>query len=166
MEQFKKTLEERPFEFIKLTTIRAVKYFSPIRPLGFWFYQHGWKQFVFISCSALASFLLFLFGFAGIISSFFKEKRNHLLFYFLSFVFLTFASIVPIIVETRYRLPIYPFMAVFAGFFISRFISFKIEYFNYLIYSFIFLMALLFVDLSLEYKKILEKIDVIFKYGK
>jgi len=166
LRQFKGFVEKHPVEYVKLTAIRAIKYFSPVRPLGFWFYQSGWKQFVFISCSAMASFFLFLFGFAGVFLTFARERQNHILLYIFSFVFLTFLSVIPALVETRYRLPVYPFMAVFAGFFFNNLFFLKNKCIKYLAYSFIFLVAISSVDLLWEYEKVLEKINVIFKNGK
>jgi len=39
--QFKNFVLSYPAEFLKLTFLRINKYFSVIRPMGFWFYQHG-----------------------------------------------------------------------------------------------------------------------------
>ncbi|MBU1159557.1 glycosyltransferase family 39 protein [Patescibacteria group bacterium] len=163
--QFKNFVIEHPLAYVKLTATRIIKYFSFIRPMGFWFYQHGWSQFIFIISSAFASVLLFTFGFAGIFAALKKEKNNAKLIYLIIFAFLTCLSVVFFLIETRYRLPIYPFMAVFAGFFIARLIAFKKEYLKYLIISSSALFLLSLINFLIEYDKIIEKLNIIF-YGK
>lgn len=114
MRQFAKFLHNYPGEFIKLTLLRINKYFSVIRPMGFWFYQTGWGQFLFILSSALASVFLFIFG----ISGFFKalKSKNEALHYLLAFTVFTPLIIFVTVVETRYRFQIYPLLAILAGY--------------------------------------------------
>ena len=52
MKQFKNFLITHPGEFVKLTFLRVNKYFSIIRPMGFWFYQTGWGQFLLLLAGA------------------------------------------------------------------------------------------------------------------
>lgn len=163
-EQFKNFILKHPFVYVELTATRLIKYFSFIRPMGFWFYQHGLSQFIFILSSAVASVLLFTFGFAGIFTAIQGERKNHLLIYLIIFALLTCLSVVFFLIETRYRMPIYSFLAIFAGFFIARFIAFKKEYLKYLIISFSLLFTLSIFNLFLEYGKIIDKFGKIF-YG-
>ncbi|KKS26433.1 MAG: hypothetical protein UU87_C0002G0112 [Parcubacteria group bacterium GW2011_GWA2_42_11] len=116
MNQFKSFLREHPLEFIKLTLLRANKYFSILRPMGFWFYQQGWGQFLFLLFSGLASILLFVAGFGGMIKSIKIKKET--IYYLAAFAIATPLIIFITVVETRYRFQIYPFLAIFAGFFI------------------------------------------------
>lgn len=162
MAQFKNFIKEHPFTYVKLTLERIVKYFSFIRPMGFWFYQHGLSQFIFIMSSVFASVIIFTFGFVGIFTAFKKEKQNRPLIYLIVFAFLTFASVIPVVIETRYRLPIYPLMAIFAGFFIVRMIAFRSDYLRYLVSSFLILSFITSINIILEYGKILEKMKQIF----
>lgn len=164
LEQFKDFLYKHPFLYVKFTVIRIIKYFSVIRPSGFWFYQTGLSQFVFITSSALWSMIVFIFGFGGIFSSVKDLKNNNKLIYFLLFAVLTCFSVVPILIETRYRFPIYPFMAIFAGAFVDGFLINKKEYFKYFNASVILIVLLAAIDFSLEYNKIFDKINKIF-YG-
>ncbi|MCF7835747.1 MAG: hypothetical protein K9M15_01360 [Candidatus Marinimicrobia bacterium] len=165
--QFKSFIKAHPFEYVRLTLTRLVKYFSFIRPLGFWFYQHGWSQMVFVASSAMASIVLFIFGFAGIFSVISpagrgkKEKREELL-YLIAFTFLTCLSIIPFLIETRYRLPVYPFMAIFAGIFVYRFIISRKEYLKYLLISAGVLFLNSALNILMEYNKIIDKINQIF----
>ncbi|MFH1523302.1 MAG: glycosyltransferase family 39 protein [Patescibacteria group bacterium] len=113
--QFTSFIINYPLEFTKLTFLRINKYFSIIRPIGFWFYQSGWGQFTVLISSTFASIILFVFSLAGIIK-FFKSK-NEKLKYLSAFTIITPLIIFISVVETRYRFQIYPLLAIFAGLF-------------------------------------------------
>lgn len=162
MAQFKNFVRQHPFTYLKLTFERIIKYFSFIRPMGFWFYQRGLGQFIFIMTSALASVILFTFGFAGIFAALKKERQNAPLIYLIVFAFLICIAVVPVVIETRYRLPIYSLMAIFAGFFIGRMLVFKREYLRYLIAAFLILSFFSIINAILEYDKIIEKFGQFF----
>ena len=68
--------------------------------------------------SGLYSVLIFVFGFAGIFFAFkyLSAEEKYSLKILLAMALLTPVSIMFIVVETRYRFPIYPFLAVFGGF--------------------------------------------------
>lgn len=114
VEKFKLFLKEHPGEFLKLTALRINKYFSIIRPIGFWFYQQGWSQFLFIISSAFASVFLFVLGLGGFIMAF--KSKNEALYYLLAFTVFTPLIIFITVVETRYRFQIYPLLAILAGY--------------------------------------------------
>jgi len=116
MKEFKYFLINHPGEFVKLTLLRINKYFSVIRPMGFWFYQTGFGQFLFLFSSALASVILFIFGWGGFIRA--VKLKEELPLYFAAFTAVTPLIIFVTVVETRYRFQIYPLLAVFAGYFI------------------------------------------------
>ena len=106
-----------PLEYAKLTLLRASIYFSFARPTGFWFHLSGLSKAATLGTSALYAAILFIFGFWGIMA-YLKERRiygNNAL-WFLSMLIMMPIAIIPIIVETRYRMPVYPFFALFAGF--------------------------------------------------
>jgi len=116
MNNFFTFIRQHPLEYVKLTALRVNKYFSLARPMGFWFYQSGLGQLIFLICSSLASVFLFIFGLAGLAKAF---KLNHRqLNYLLAFTILTPLIIFATVVETRYRFQIYPLLAIFAGYFI------------------------------------------------
>jgi len=109
-----------PFIFIKLCLWRAVRFFSLIRPMGFWFYQSGLKQMLFVASSLLAIAALFISGFSGMLLSL-KEKKS--VFYYLIFFALTTPFIlIMTVVQSRYRFQIYPFLAIFGGYLIYKYI--------------------------------------------
>jgi 4-amino-4-deoxy-L-arabinose transferase-like glycosyltransferase len=153
MRQFKAFLLNYPTEFIKLTFLRVNKYFSVIRPMGFWFYQTGISQLLFILSSAAASILLFVLGLAGFIKA--LKIKNSAVYYLMTFLILTPLIIFITVVETRYRFQIYPLLALLAGFFIMKSGSIK----KWLLNDKIFLAALTIImangllDLFLSFEK-------------
>ncbi len=114
MPGFMSFVRAEPLEFIKLTILRANRYFSIIRPMGFWFYDTGWSQAAFVASSALASVLLFVFGLYGLMRAW--REREPALSYLVALIILTPLILFVTVVETRYRFQIYPLLAVLAGF--------------------------------------------------
>ncbi|MBI5728708.1 MAG: glycosyltransferase family 39 protein [Candidatus Magasanikbacteria bacterium] len=109
-----------PLVFLKLCALRFIRFFSLIRPMGFWFYQSGLGQVVFVASSALSQAVLFITGFSGSLLAL-REKK---IFYTL-LVILAFTSplvLLPTVVESRYRFQIYPFLAIFGGYYLLAFL--------------------------------------------
>lgn len=114
-----------PLEYAKLTLLRASIYFSFARPTGFWFHLSGLSKAITLTTSALYAFILFTLGFFGIgvlLKECFESGNTALRQYsgkalwLLGILLMMPIAIIPIIVETRYRMSIYPFFALFAGF--------------------------------------------------
>ena len=111
-------IKQHPFHFVKLTFYRVSMYFAFSRPTGWWPYLNGLDKFFVLGTSAIYSFILFVLGGAGMwraIRDLAGEEKNKL-YLFLAALFSMPFSIIFIIVETRYRYPVYPFLAVFAGY--------------------------------------------------
>lgn len=162
MKQFKTFLVSHPFEFVKLTLLRINKYFSVIRPMGFWFYQTGLGQLLFILSSAAASVILFVFGLAGILRvAILKDRR---LYYLLVFAVLTPPIVFITVVETRYRFQIYPLLAIFAGYYIADWPPnrplWRPEKIFWLAFTLVCANGV--VDLLLSLARIKEKLGLIF----
>lgn len=160
--QFKSFIIKHPVEFAGLTLRRVNKYVSVVRPMGFWFYQTGLSQFIFLCLSAASSFILFVFGLAGMIKS--VRLKNSNLYYLLAFTVMTPLIIWITVVETRYRFQIYPLLAIFAGFFIvslrtekSQIWSNKILWLSMLL---IFLNGM--IDLFLSFDRLKERLGWFF----
>lgn len=119
-----KFIFQNPLEFIKLTFYRISIYFSFARPTGFWFHLQGWNKALTLITSAVYSVLLFTLGFWGIwqIRNL-SGKEKSLAKYFLAMLVMMPLAVVGIIVETRYRMLVYPFFAVFAGYGLSEFFN-------------------------------------------
>lgn len=112
-----KFMIHNPLEFLKLTFYRTSIYFSFSRPTGFWFHLSGWSEAITLVSSSVYSVLLFVFGFFGIWQIRKMENNDkELAYFFFAMLVMMPLAIIGIIVETRYRMLVYPFFAVFAGF--------------------------------------------------
>lgn len=120
--RFRAFVSEHPIQYVSLSAGRFVKYFSVIRPLGFWFYQDGLPKALQVMSSAIASIFLFVFGFAGAWMAW-KTEKNEKLRYLTAFAFLTAFPVIMIIISTRYRIPIYPLFAIIGAFAVTRLVS-------------------------------------------
>lgn len=103
-----------PLQFAKLTLLRTSMYFSFSRPTGWWFHLTKVEQVTTALVSGLYSVILFTLGLSGIILSR-KIKSKHIALV-RALLFSMPLAIIFIIVETRYRYPVYPFLAIFAGY--------------------------------------------------
>lgn len=112
---FSAFVQEQPEQFVRLTALRTVRLASLIRPMGFWFYQSGTSQAAFVLSSLVAIATLFIAGFSGLLV-YTKEHRKEFI-YFGTLLFLSIAPLVVTVVESRYRFPMYPFLALFAGYY-------------------------------------------------
>ena len=112
-------IRENPLEFINLSFWRASIYFSFARPFAFWPHLEGLWRIATVLASSLYSVLIFGLGIAGAVLALSRSaapegrSRPLALLGMLSTAPLT---VLALIVETRYRFPAYPFLAVFAGF--------------------------------------------------
>ena len=135
---------EHPEQYVAFTAGRFVKYFSVIRPLGFWFYQSGLPQTLQVASSAVASIFLFVFGFAGLWMSW--REKNEKIRYISAFVFMTAFPVIMIIISTRYRIPIYPLMGILGSYAVVKFGSDMKRYAPVLIGSTVFVFVLALID--------------------
>ncbi len=103
-------LTHYPLIFIKLCFLRFIRYFSLIRPMGFWFYQHGVKQAVFVACSGVWIALTFIGGYTGLAASVSKRREGWLVVVLLALS--CPLLLLPTVVESRYRFQIYPFLVI------------------------------------------------------
>lgn len=107
-------LFNHPIEFIKLCFVRTIRYFSLIRPMGFWFYQTGIKQAIFVASSAVVGVWFFISGYAGLTQSI-RERRG-IYWYLVAMALCAPLPLLLTVVQSRYRFQIYPFLAIFAGY--------------------------------------------------
>lgn len=108
-----------PLDFARKTIWRVSIYFSSARPFAFWPHLEGIGRLITaIASSAYAGFI-FSFGLAGVVLAFSQKllfSREKLLL-LASVFFLVPVPLIFLIVETRYRFPSYPFLAIFASWF-------------------------------------------------
>ena len=156
MKHFKEFVFNYPSEFLKLTALRVNKYFSVIRPMGFWFYQHGLGQALFILSSALASVFLFVFGLAGAIKAW--RAKEEKLMYLLAFLVFTPLIIFATVVETRYRFQVYPLLTICASYFAVEMLNVHGWWRQKLfIVSVIIIFSNGFIDILLSWEKIRDR---------
>lgn len=156
IKQFKNFVLDYPGEFAKLTLIRANKYFSILRPMGFWFYDSGWRQILFVLCSAAANLFALIFGLAGMTRAF--KLKNKYLNYLLAFAIVSPLFMFITVVETRYRFQIYPFLAIFAAYFIYSFGENKGAWFKALMVSLVIITANGLIDGLINFNEFRQKI--------
>lgn len=108
---------EYPGAFIKLCLTRFIRFFSLIRPMGFWFYQYGLSQAIFVASSTGWIVLAFVTGFAGMVAALTREKKE-ILRYLAAFAITAPLPLLLTVVQSRYRFQVYPFLAIFAAYFI------------------------------------------------
>lgn len=161
IKQFQIFVMEHPVDFLRLTLSRISHYFSIARPMGFWFYDSGLSQFLFILSSVIASVFLFIFTIFGIIKNW--SNQNNLQKYWLWFAVTTPLILFITVVETRYRFQIYPLLAVFAAYGAVEFWQNKSLWKSR---AFIFSVSIIFlnaiVDLALSMDKLKEKLGLFF----
>lgn len=157
---FKSFLIEHPGRFVELSLIRTVRYFSLIRPMGFWFYQTGWPQLIFVTLSGFSIAGLFTFGLAGLIRM--QQAKNPLFNYFIALVVTAPLLLLPTVVQSRYRFQIYPFFAIAAGYFLSSWLKNKSWYKDraWLI-SVLFFGAITLIDILLSAEVVIDRLKTL-----
>lgn len=127
--------------------------------MGFWFYQSGIRQLIFVLSSAAASVFLFVFGLAGVLKAIIGKEKN--LYYLLALSVFTPLIIFVTVVETRYRFQIYPLLAILSGFFIAELFGTTVRWWRnkvlWLAAGTVFLNGI--VDLILNVNKIVDKFN-------
>lgn len=159
-EEFLLFLRQHPIIFIKLCALRLVRYFSLIRPMGFWFYQTGWSQLLFIAASGTSIAALFISGIAGLIQV--LKKRNEVVQYCVALMVTAPLLLLPTVVQSRYRFQIYPFLALFAGYFWVEWQKNTSMAKKSLVWSVIVLSLISLVDLSLFLPTVLARLKNVF----
>jgi len=160
--EFRGFLFMHPFIFIKLCFLRFVRYFSLIRPMGFWFYQYGVGQMIMVVSSLVWIAFLFVTGFSGMVRALYKKKE---IFYYLIILALTSPlALIPTVVQSRYRFQIYPFLCIFAGYFIVFVLQNKKDWHKKNIFYMpaLFLIFISIIDILFNLEKIIERLKGFF----
>lgn len=156
-------IRENPWEFAKITLNRISVYFSSARPTGFWPNFSALDRIIAIIFSGIYSFLIFVLGATGILFSlknrnrglFFKEKLLYILF----ISALMPLSVIFIVVESRYRYPLYPFLAIFSGFSLYWLIKIRKEVLKFFLYSLAFIGGNGAFDVIRNWARIIARIN-------
>src|SRR3989344_5062372 len=112
-----KFILEEPLKFFELLLRKTSIYFSLTRPAAFWFHLKGFGIFLTALLSSGFAFVIFSFGISGALKAL-KEKK-FLLNLLISFAVTAPFIVIPLVVETRYRYQIYPFLIIFSGYFLA-----------------------------------------------
>ncbi len=158
-DSFKTFLVDHPDRFVELTAIRFVRYMSLIRPMGFWFYQSGIPQLVFIGFSTFGIAVLFSLGFIGM--TLLAKEKKQLYWYMIAFALTSPLVLLPTVVQSRYRFQIYPFLAIFGAYTVWYLVEHKGAWKKPLVWAPV-LVLLLFslVDIFMNGALILERISL------
>ena len=110
-------LREDPLKFIELQWRKTAIYFSLVRPTGFWIHliSRPVDRLATLISSGVWTTLLLVGGIAGAWIVW-KERKDSLTRLFLGVAFLQPMAVIPIIVETRYRYSLFPFLAILAAY--------------------------------------------------
>ena len=150
-----------PWAFIKRTIYRISVYFSFSRPMAFWFHLHGFSKLATIITSSIHAMILFIAGVWGIVGlrGLPNEDKKRAKF-LLGILVMMPLSIIGIVVETRYRLPVYPFLAVFGGWGLILLFSRKLKLLPILMVTSLLLINTL-VDISTNIGRVIERLHSI-----
>jgi hypothetical protein len=165
VEKFKEFISAHPIEFVKITLKRLSIYFSFFRPTGFWSYLSKVPKIITISLSLVYGGLIFSLGFSGVWLSLKnsiagdKTRARWLIFMILSLPL----AVAAIVVETRYRYPLYPFLAVFSGFAVYKFITDKKIFLKIFMTAFSIILFNAFIDFLMNSDRVFETLNKLLK---
>ena len=114
--EVKKFALESPIHFLKLQLIKTSKYFSLIRPTGWWPHLGRIEKSLTLLFSGIFGAIGFIFGISGIWHALKNKDFFHRLLIYLAIC--GPIAVIPIVVGTRYRFQLYPFLAIFAAYFL------------------------------------------------
>lgn len=156
--EVKKFALEHPLHFLKLQLIKTSKYFSLIRPSGWWSHLGKTGKRLTLLFSGLFGAIAFIFGISGIWHSF-KEKN----FYYKLLFYLAICgpiAVIPIVVGTRYRFQLYPFLAIFAAYFlVMLFVQKKKNLYKIPLFIFVIFLLNSLADLIASFDVFLEHLN-------
>ena len=126
-------IKEEPLNWTKLQLVKTSKYFSLIRPYGFWFYLSKFQQLLIVIPSAAFLFITLIGGIAGLALALrqardvaLRNYKNRLHSFFIIMAASAPLSIIPIIVEPRFRFQLYPFLIIYAAYLLIKLKEWKI----------------------------------------
>lgn len=159
---FRSFLLAYPFDFIRLCVLRFIRFFSLIRPMGFWFYQSGIGQMVVVTSSLIWIAGVFLAGFSGITHAL-KHSLTRILTYLAILVLTAPLVLLPTVVQSRYRFQIYPFLVLFAGYLIVKWQENKQVWKDKSVWiPAVILVLISLADIGISLGTVLERIHLFF----
>jgi 4-amino-4-deoxy-L-arabinose transferase-like glycosyltransferase len=124
-EKYFEFLTEQPFSFLELQWRKSSMYGSLMRPGGYWIhlYARPWHLRATLGASAIGTALLFIGGIAGGLLAWILRRKEFSMRLFLAFAIVQPLVVIPIIVETRYRYALFPFLAILTAYFSVSYIK-------------------------------------------
>jgi 4-amino-4-deoxy-L-arabinose transferase-like glycosyltransferase len=166
MRKYFEFLREEPVQFVMLQIRKTSMYFSVLRPSGFWFYvsERPVDRLLTLLLSSVATGFLFIMGGAGMYVYARRREKYH--WFLISVALLQPLTVIPTYVETRYRAPFFPFLALFAAYLIYLLWQQHKEHapllFRALFFSSILIMLLTLGDSLYSYDIIVERLQILF----
>ena len=154
LSEYKNYLLNNPGHFIKLQLIKTIKYFSLVRVSAFWFHLHGVFKLITALWSGIFASFIFIFGSFGVYQLIKEKKQTLLILFIVSFPL----SVIPFLVENRYRWPIYPFLAMTAAYGFYKIINKEIKWRPIIIFTLIFIFITL-VDIIISYNDVISHLN-------
>lgn len=114
---YRKGLEfmlKHPIRTLLLELRKVSLFFSLIRTDSWWPHMKGIDRIFSFALSLLFNLLILGFGIVGIVFSY--ADINKYISWMRRFIYISILSLIPFVVETRYRLTVYPFMIIFASY--------------------------------------------------
>lgn len=105
---------KHPMKALLLELKKISLFFSLIRTDGWWLHMQGIDRIFSLILSVLFNLLIFGLGIPGIVFSY--ASANKYISWMRRFIYISILSLIPFVVEARYRLTIYPFMIIFASY--------------------------------------------------
>lgn len=154
---FRSFIIEHPDSFAKLTAMRLIRYASLIRPMGFWFYDQGWSQIIFVALSGVSIALLFIFGLTGLLLG--LIERDDKKWYLIALALTAPLPLLATVVESRYRFQIYPFLALFGACAFSQLMEKKVLTRKVFLISVVVLVGLSLIDVGMSWDVVIEHLN-------
>lgn len=164
----KEFISSHPMSFIKLLFKKVSIYFSFIRPTGWWPFPgpRGYAldpvRTISLILSGIYSVIIFTLGISGLWQLFKKRsglEKNKVWLLIIATLAMPL-SVILFVVESRYRFPIYPLLAIFAGYFTYVLKQEKQWWKNKILWTVFAILTLnSLYDIATNLSRILERIN-------
>lgn len=119
-EAYWRFIRTEPLSFIKLQGVKSLKFVSVLRPSAFWPHLSGSARLIMAVAASIWTALAMTAGLAGVIAALLRwNTLSPSVRLLATCTVLIPLGVIPFVIETRYRFPVYPFLALCAGFFFA-----------------------------------------------
>ena len=141
---------KHPLRTLVLELTKVSLFFNLFRADVWWPHIQGAERVFFFIFSLLFNFFIFSFGITGIVFSYLRTDIY--ISWMRRFIYVSILSLLPFVIEARYRLTIYPFMIIFSGYALTLLPEIKLAFIRRekrimrLSYLSLFLFGLIFLS--------------------